>query len=260
MALSLKRTALTLTLLTVLSLPAIAGTLLVKPVSARTITVPDDYSTIQSAIDAANDGDKVFVKSGYYPETLFINKSISLTGEDKEHTIIDAQKGYTVVGIMESGVTFTDFTLGNTKIPRSAGDIIRGFNIGNYVANCYIANNRLVSVFGSAFWIPWTASNNTIKNNVLINCSQLVAFLGPNDNNIIEGNEEVNLTNVPSPFPSPSPSPEPTSSSEPTSTPTSTPYQEPQQTEQLEIIIGAAIAIVVIGAGLAFLIYFIKRK
>jgi nitrous oxidase accessory protein NosD len=256
----LKRTVLTLTLVTVLLLSAIAGALFVKPVSARTLTVPDDYSTIQGAIDAANDGDTVFVKSGYYPETLFINKSMSLIGEDKEHTIIDAQKRYTVVRIMESGVTFTDFTFGNTKVPSSSGDIIRGIDIGNYVTNCYIANNRLVSIFGSAFWIPWTASNNTIKNNVLINCSQLVAFLGPNDNNIIEGNEEVNLTNVPSPFPSPSPSPEPTSSLEPTSTPTSTPYQEPQQTEQLEIIIVAAIAIVVIGAGLGLLIYLIKRK
>jgi hypothetical protein len=54
----LKRTALTLTLVTVLLSSAIAGTLLVKPVSARTITVPDDYSTVQGAIDAANDGDK----------------------------------------------------------------------------------------------------------------------------------------------------------------------------------------------------------
>jgi hypothetical protein len=45
----------------------------------------------------------------------------------------------------------------------------------------------------------------------------------------------------------------------PSTTPISTPYQEPQQTEQ-EIIIGAAIAAVVIGAGLGLLIYLIKRK
>jgi hypothetical protein len=45
----------------------------------------------------------------------------------------------------------------------------------------------------------------------------------------------------------------------PSTTPISTPYQEPQQTEQ-EIIIGAAIAAVAIGAGLGLLIYLIKRK
>jgi len=46
----------------------------------------------------------------------------------------------------------------------------------------------------------------------------------------------------------------------PTSTPTVAPYQEPQQTEKLEIIIGVAIAAVVISAGLGLLIYLIKRK
>jgi hypothetical protein len=45
----------------------------------------------------------------------------------------------------------------------------------------------------------------------------------------------------------------------PTSTPTSTPYQESQQTE-LEVIIGAVITVAVIGAGLIFLLYLIKRK
>jgi hypothetical protein len=45
----------------------------------------------------------------------------------------------------------------------------------------------------------------------------------------------------------------------PLTTPTPTPYQEPQQTEQ-EIIIGAAITVVVIGAGLGLLVYLIKRK
>jgi len=127
----------------------------------------------------------------------------------------------------------------------------------------------MVSIFGSAFWIPWTAHYNTIKNNILINCSQLVAFLGPNDNNVFEGNEEVTLTDVPSPFPSPSPSPEPTPTPEQTpatsptptteQTPTSTPSQEPQQTE-FTTNIGLAVIIIVLGAGLGLLFYLIKRK
>jgi len=58
------------------------------------------------------------------------------------------------------------------------------------------------------------------------------------------------------PAPSPATTPTPTSTPEPTSTP----YQEPQQTEQSEIIVGAAIAAAVIGAGLGLLIYLIKRK
>lgn len=46
----------------------VAGVQVVKIAKAepRTIIVPDDYSTIQSAINAANSGDTVFVKSGIY--------------------------------------------------------------------------------------------------------------------------------------------------------------------------------------------------
>lgn len=42
-------------------------------------------------------------------------------------------------------------------------------------------------------------------------------------------------------------------------TPTSTPYNEPQQAEQ-EIIIGVAVTVAVISAGLGLLLYLIKRK
>jgi parallel beta-helix repeat protein len=54
------------------------------------------------------------------------------------------------------------------------------------------------------------------------------------------------------------PSPPPTTT--PDQTPTPTPPQEPQQTEQLEAIIGAAIVVTVLGAGLGLLVYLIKRK
>ena len=61
------------------------------PVKAepRTIVVPDDYATIQGAINVAGEGDTVFVKKGNYNEqTLVIRKSISLIGEDPINTRI----------------------------------------------------------------------------------------------------------------------------------------------------------------------------
>ena len=67
-------------------------------------------------------------------------------------------------------------------------------------------------------------------------------------------------TSVPTPTPSPTASPTPTQT--PTSTPeqTPTPSPEPQQPIQLETIVGVAITVAVIGAGIGFLIYLIKRK
>ncbi len=44
--------------------------------------VPDDYPTIQSAIDAAAPGDDIIVRKGRYTELLVIDKSVNLIGED----------------------------------------------------------------------------------------------------------------------------------------------------------------------------------
>ena len=46
----------------------------------------------------------------------------------------------------------------------------------------------------------------------------------------------------------------------PTSSPEPTPSQEPQQTDHTTIIVGVAIIVAVLGAGLGFLFYLIKRK
>ena len=64
---------------------------IVSPTRAfsRTITVPDDYSTITAALRYASSGDTVYVKSGIYEEpSLVINKQISLIGENPNSTII----------------------------------------------------------------------------------------------------------------------------------------------------------------------------
>ena len=58
----------------------------------RNITVPDNYSSIQEAIQASKDGDTIFIKQGTYKgpvnQTLFIQKSISIIGENPTNTII----------------------------------------------------------------------------------------------------------------------------------------------------------------------------
>ncbi len=61
----------------------------VKAAAPRTITVPDDYLTIQAAVGNASDGDKIMVRNGTYEgQVLEIDKSLSLIGENPNTTKI----------------------------------------------------------------------------------------------------------------------------------------------------------------------------
>jgi hypothetical protein len=69
------------------------------------IVVPDDYPTIQEAINNANEGDTVFVTNGTYCENVVVNKTIVLTGESSENTVVDGGGVGTVVQVNSDGVT-----------------------------------------------------------------------------------------------------------------------------------------------------------
>ncbi len=62
---------------------------MVVPVKADTITVPDLYPTISAAIDNANNGDTIFVRAGTYNESLIIDVSITLVGDSPNTTVVN---------------------------------------------------------------------------------------------------------------------------------------------------------------------------
>jgi pectin methylesterase-like acyl-CoA thioesterase len=87
------RKIVTLLLLLVLLTASIFATFAPVKAEPKTITVPDDYPTIQAAVGNASDGDTVYVKNGIYRGQdsnvwLTIDKSISLVGEDNQQAII----------------------------------------------------------------------------------------------------------------------------------------------------------------------------
>ena len=95
---------------------------------ARTIIVPDHYSTIQAAITAATVGDTILVRAGAYSGSITMKAGVNLIGEGKETTT------WTVSGTITGA--------SNTKL--------EGFKIinGNYTcsscSNVKIQNNAFV--------------------------------------------------------------------------------------------------------------------
>jgi parallel beta-helix repeat protein len=126
------------------------------------IIVPDDYGTIQEAIDAANVDDSIFVRENVLPynEELTISKTIKLIGEDMTTTKID---GSGIAG--GSGVV----------VHISADNVfIRGFTItgGDYGIYCDSADNakikqNIISQNNDYGIYLDTTIDNTIKSNTI---------------------------------------------------------------------------------------------
>jgi nitrous oxidase accessory protein len=82
---------------------------------------PGNYTTIQDAINDAQNGWTVFVYAGTYSENLVVNNAITLQGEDKDLTIIDGQSHGNVIYISTFHVTVKGFTIRNAGWGHYAG-------------------------------------------------------------------------------------------------------------------------------------------
>lgn len=73
----------------------------------------NNYTHIQDAIDNASNGDTIYVFNGIYYENLIVTKTIRLTGESKQNTIIDGQNITSTVYIASDNVIIENFTITN---------------------------------------------------------------------------------------------------------------------------------------------------
>lgn len=84
------------------------------------LRVPEDYSTIQAAIDAAEPGDCINVGPGTYREELWIDKDIILCGAGPDVTTIEGKvtiaagtphiEGFRITGSSSSGIIVNHYT------------------------------------------------------------------------------------------------------------------------------------------------------
>ena len=130
--------------------------------SPKLIRVPNDYSTIQRAVNAANEGDTIFVASGTYRENIqIVTSGLTLVGENRNSTIIDGGGRDNVVSVTADNVKVDSFTIQNGG-KDNVGILLFGAN-ANTINNTVILNNTFGIFLG--FSPQTTARNNAIINN-----------------------------------------------------------------------------------------------
>ncbi len=171
------------------------------------IYVPDDYSTIQAAVNAASPGDTIIVRDGTYNGNVKVDKRLTLRSENgSDKTIVQAANSEDhIFKVTADRVNISGFTV------RGASD-----DTGIYIYcanNCVISNNTCSnneygikldgstnnSISGNTVCNNdrdgidlWDSSNNTITGNNVSNNNDYGIRLYYSSNNIITGNNASN--------------------------------------------------------------------
>ncbi len=137
-----------------IALSLVLAVLTVPALAASFIDVnPGD--SIQAAINSAHDGDTILIHIGAYTESVTLNKALSLIGDDRATTIINAvsnQRVTTVTGalisntVIISGLTFT-----RGSVTGNGGGLLIKGNAQPLLQNLIIANNHATDSGGGVY-------------------------------------------------------------------------------------------------------------
>ena len=158
-----------------ISVKASPVTLTADPI---TIIVPDNYTTIQEAINNASSGATIFVRKGTYYEHLVINKTITLIGEDSNSTVIDGYETDNVIHIRANNVTIKSFTV------RNSGMYLYGILVDHYKGNVIINNKVIYNYEGIG--LLYSSGNVVCDNTILSNYDGIDLYYS--SSNVVSGN------------------------------------------------------------------------
>ncbi|MCF7890714.1 right-handed parallel beta-helix repeat-containing protein [Candidatus Bipolaricaulota bacterium] len=146
------------------------------------LLVPEDFSSIQAAVDAAQEGDVVILSSGSYEEDVVISgkKDISIQSQDlREFTTVKGQitvegstnialSGFTVTG-PGHGVAVRGETVGLTfedlAVLQNTGDGLNFSGENTEYNHVDIINSKISSNGGDGINLQGQGNNITIRNN-----------------------------------------------------------------------------------------------
>jgi parallel beta-helix repeat protein len=133
-------------------------------VEAATIRVPEDWPTIQLAINNAYPGDTILVNVGTYAEYVLVNKSVTLKGTNRQSIITGAATPTRVVDVRASNVEISGFTI---QCPtKSYHGIWVEPPVNNYYTNVDIMDNTIIGGNTAIFYARSSSCdilNNTLK-------------------------------------------------------------------------------------------------
>jgi len=141
---------------------------------------PADFHTIQEAINAANPGDTIYVYNGTYYESVVVNKTLSLIGEDKDSTIIDGNLTGDVVLLTADNIIVMGFTI--RRGGWNSGVLIGFRSCNNTVADCIVNSNK------HGIYLDTESCNNNIIDNVLVSNYPFGIFAYRSYNNNVVNN------------------------------------------------------------------------
>ena len=170
-----------------------------------TITVPDDYPTIQEAVNGASSGDTILVHEGLYAEgEITVCKRLSLIAEGT--VVVDGLDGRDVFSVGSDGVVIDGFTVKNGSRHgiaqffyddcRIEGNIVTDNRIGISISgNNNIVKGNLVSNNGYGILVEGSmccgirSSFNVVEKNIIVdNGGPGIGLIWYADNNIVEKN------------------------------------------------------------------------
>jgi len=123
------------------------------------ITVPDDYQTIQAAINEAEPYSTIYVRGGFYREHVLISKPLNIIGLGDNITIKAMQTGPVVKITKTRDVLLSGFIVDGSNLDYTVGiKIMQSSNIT-------LVNNTIQNSFRGIYL--WDTSNCTLKRNML---------------------------------------------------------------------------------------------
>lgn len=159
---------------------SVASMIIAANLEAATILVPDNYKTIQEAVNGASPGDTVIVREGDYKENIVISKPLTVrsykgTDDTVVRAAVTGKPVFEVKNIREAEVS--GFT--------ATGSMIAGIYI-DASENVKIKDNKAVNN-GSGIILS-SSGNNTLANNSADSNRQYGIYLKSSDKNILEKN------------------------------------------------------------------------